>query len=457
MTIAPRVLYCADTYPPQVNGVSVVTALSVEGLRRRGWEVRVIAPRYPDTITDVFRGAEHEGLRDDDLRIPSLPMPGYADIRLAAPMALRVRRAVDTFRPDLVHSATEFMLGWLGQREARRQGIPSVSSYHTDFSRYTEAYGVPRLRGTVQAYLARFHRRSARVYTPGLLAERELQQLGVAAVEVWGRGVDTALFAPQHRDRRVLRDLGVPDDAFAVLHVGRLAAEKGVERILAAFALARARLGGRRRVHLVIAGDGPARPGLQALAGADVTFVGNLDRRRALPALYASADAFAFASHTETLGLVILEAMASGLPVVAAPAGGVADHLRHGTNGLAYPPGDVETMAEALVALARDHELVTALAEGARRTAEAMSWEAELDRLDASYRELLGRTGTPRRDSSARTSGIEQPSKWKIDAASTPWAPTSSAAARSAIDPAPPLAMIGMPTASAAARVTSRS
>jgi phosphatidylinositol alpha 1,6-mannosyltransferase len=457
MTTAPRVLYCADTYPPQVNGVSVVTALSVEGLRRRGWAVRVIAPRYPEAITDVFRGAEHEGLRDDDLRIPSIAMPGYPDIRLAAPTPFRIARAFDAFRPDIVHSATEFMIGRLGQREALRRGAIAVSSYHTDFSRYTEAYGVPRLRGTVQRYLARFHQRSARVYTPGLLAEAELNQLGVAAVEVWGRGVDTTLFAPGHRDPEVLRAMGVPADAFTILHVGRLAAEKGVERILAAFALLRARLGGAHRAHLVIAGDGPARPGLQTLAGADVTFVGNLDRRRALPALYASADAFAFSSHTETLGLVILEAMASGLPVVAAPAGGVADHLRDGENGLAYPPGDVESMAEALATLVRDRALGAALAAGARRTAEAMSWEAELDRLDASYRELLGRTGTPRRDSSARTSGIEQPSKWKIDAASTPWAPASSAAARSAIDPAPPLAMVGMPTASAAARVTSRS
>jgi|CXWL01.1.fsa_nt_gi glycosyltransferase involved in cell wall biosynthesis len=395
MTRPLRLLVCADTYPPQVNGVSVVTALSVEGLHRRGWEVAVISPRYPEEIADVFQDVAHEASRRLSVRVPSVAMPGYPEIRIAAPCRSAVRRTIRDFRPDLIHSATEFMIGWTGQREAIRHGIPAVSSYHTDFSRYTEAYGAPRLRGTVQRYLARFHRRSARVYTPGTVARDELAALGVDRVEVWGRGVDLVQFNPAHRDRSSVELPGVPQDAFVFLHVGRLAAEKGVERILEGYRLAAAAMIGGRPTHLIVAGDGPVLPSLRASAPEGVTFLGNLDRQHALPALYASADAFLFASHTETLGLVILEAMASGLPVVAAPAGGVADHLRDDENGLAYPPGDVPAMAAAMERLIADPALRDRLAHGARRTAEVLSWEAELDRLATSYGEVVHRAGPP--------------------------------------------------------------
>jgi glycosyltransferase involved in cell wall biosynthesis len=166
-----------------------------------------------------------------------------------------------------------------------------------------------------------------------------------------------------------------------------VAAEKGVHRILEAFAIARALLP-VGTVHLVVAGGGPEESALRDAAPRDVTFLGVLDHKRALPQLYASADAFVFASLTETLGLVVLEAMASGLPVVATPAGGVADHLRDGENGLAFPGGDVRQMAHSMVRLAMNRNLRDQLGSGARRTAERLDWEGELDRLGASYREV---------------------------------------------------------------------
>lgn len=385
METAPRALYCTDTYPPQLNGVSVVTALSVQGLRDRGWKVAVVSPTYPDAAEDVFSGVgDHDGTRSG-ATIPSVSFPLYPELRLAAPSRSIVAKAIDTFRPDIVHCATEFMIGWMGQQEAIRRNIPVVSSYHTDFSRYTVAYGVPWLRDSVSGYIGRFHRRSRRVYTPGISAQVELQALQVADVEVWGRGVDLARFNPAHRDV-LLRELHAPDDAFLFLHVGRLAAEKGVERILDAFDRARRAMPAGRPIRLIVAGSGPREAALRARRLPDVTFLGNLDRQLALPRLYASADAFLFASHTETLGLVILEAMASGLPVIAAPAGGVADHLCDGENGIAYLPGDVEAMATAMVTMATSPELAQRLAAGARRTAEALSWELELDRLAESYR-----------------------------------------------------------------------
>jgi phosphatidylinositol alpha 1,6-mannosyltransferase len=389
-----RVLYCTDTYPPQVNGVSVVTALSVEGLQQRGWECAVVAPRYAArTATLTGLTARSLGAAAEHTTIASGPLPIYPDVRIAAPAYLTIARAIGRFKPDLVHCQTEFVVGRLGQIAARRANLPLVSSYHTDFSRYAKAYGASWIRPAVSAYIARFHRRSLRTYTPSAPARDDLHRLGVERVEVWGRGVDVNTFAPSRRSD-ALRDGYDVNGAFVLLHVGRLAPEKGVDRIIAAFQLARDLLpAGRRRLRLILAGSGPLAPRMRAAAPDGVTILGQLDRQKALPTLYASADAFVFASLTETLGLVVLEAMASGLPVVAAPAGGVADHLRDGENGIAYPPGDIGAMAQAIVRLVLDPDRRRRLADGARRTAERLSWDAELDRLDASYRDVVAAAG----------------------------------------------------------------
>ncbi len=390
-----RVLYCTDTYPPQVNGVSVVTAVSVAGLQERGWACGVVSPRYPKPYGQAF-ATDARDLKAVELhvKVPSAPFPMYPDIRLVVPRYSHVRDAVRWFRPHLVHCQTEFVIGRLGQIAAARNDVPLVSSYHTDFSRYTEKYGVGRLRGTVSRYIARFHKRSARVYTPSEPAREDLRAMGVDQVEVWGRGVDVRQFTPTKWSGALREQLGA-DDKFMFLHVGRLAAEKNVELVLDAYRVFRDANPDIDAL-LVIAGDGPSSDVLRERAPDGVLFLGLLERRLLLPLLYASSDAFVYASETETLGLVILEAMAAGVPVVATPAGGVSVNLRDMENGLAFPPGDARAMADAMARLVRDPTLRGRLARGARAWAEAHSWDAELDRLDASYREVLEPTGAGR-------------------------------------------------------------
>jgi glycosyltransferase involved in cell wall biosynthesis len=203
--------------------------------------------------------------------------------------------------------------------------------------------------------------------------------------------VDDVLFHPSKRSLTLRQRLNL-GHAFTFLHVGRLAPEKGVDVLLDAFAELERALGSEA-VKLVVAGAGPSLGALKARAPKSVIFLGNLDRQRELPALYASADAFVFASTTETLGLVVLEAMAAGTPVVATAEGGVADHLRHETNGLAYPAMDAHACALAMRRLVDERPLLLKLREGARATAERRTWEHEMDRLDASYREVLSRRG----------------------------------------------------------------
>jgi phosphatidylinositol alpha 1,6-mannosyltransferase len=384
-----RVLYCTDTYPPQVNGVSIVTAQSVTGLLRRGWECAVLAPRYPAATHATWGDGDGGGGPAPVADFPSFALPGYPEIRIAFPRAHDVNRLIREFEPDLVHSETEFGIGRAGQAAARRAGIPAVSSYHTDFSRYAEAYGARALKALVGGLIARFHRRSHRVYTPSLPARTDLLRLGVPEVEIWGRGVDTEHFHPGRRSDAMRAALGM-GSRFTFLHVGRLAAEKRPEQVIEAYRIASSMVP-RGVLHLVIAGTGPREAALRASAPPGVAFLGVLDRQSRLPDLYANADAFVFTSVTETLGLVVLEAMASGLPVIAVPAGGVADHLRDGRNGMAYKEGDIDGMARAMVTLATEWEFRQHLARGARRTAEGLSWETELDRLDLSYREVCAR------------------------------------------------------------------
>jgi phosphatidylinositol alpha 1,6-mannosyltransferase len=389
-----RVLYCTDTYPPQVNGVSVVTALSVAGLARRGWECAVVAPKYAESSENQWEG--DAGGAAPVTSLPSISIPGYAELRLAVTGGRSVRQTVRRFQPDLVHCETEFSIGWMGRQSARAAGIPVVSSYHTDFRRYAQAYGLPWLRRGVTEYLRRFHRQSRRVYTPSSAAKADLLGMGLEDVEVWGRGVDTKVFHPGRRTPELRDALGM-GSRFTFVYVGRLAAEKRVDVVLQAFRLAAAQVP-RGVIHLVIAGTGPYEADLKAAAPPDVSFLGFLDRGTQLPDLYANCDAFVFASVTETLGLVVLEAMASGLPVIAAPEGGVCDHLRDGVNGLTYASGDPAAMARAMVLLVGEWELTRRLARHARKTAEGLSWDRELDRLDSSYREVCaadpaGRSG----------------------------------------------------------------
>ncbi|MGH7510398.1 MAG: glycosyltransferase family 4 protein [Gemmatimonadales bacterium] len=382
-----RVLYCTDTYPPQVNGVSIVTALSVSGLTRLGWECAVVAPQYPRAAHAAWsQFAGSEGEPAELLSVPSIALPRYPEVRLATPRLAPVHDLVRRFRPDLVHCATEFTIGRMGQLAARKARLPMVSSYHTDFARYAEAYGAPWLRKLVSSYLGRFHRRSRRVFTPSSVSRADVLSLGVPAVEVWGRGVDAELFHPGRRSQAMRAALGI-GSRFTFLYVGRLAPEKRPDHILEAFRMASDALP-KGVIHLIMAGTGPLEAELRAGAPSDVSFLGFLERKSRLPDLYANCDAFVFASVTETLGLVILEAMASGLPVIAAPAGGVRDHLRDGENGLAYPEGDVNAMARAMVRLAGEWWLTQQLARGARLTAEALTWDREIERLGQSYREV---------------------------------------------------------------------
>jgi hypothetical protein len=369
-----KISLVTDTYLPEINGVTTVLARMRRGLRDRGHQVQVIAPRYPGP------GPDDEGV----LRRASIPCPGYASVRLSWPWPGRVPAALEAHEPDLVHVVTEGPIGALGRRWARASGVPLVTSFHTDFPRYAARYLGGWAVGPVRRHLQRFHAPAAHTQTPSATTRAELLALGLPNPVVWGRGVDSRDFTPERRSERRRATAGVAG-RLVVLHVGRLAVEKDVSTMATAFRLLQARFG--RRLAFWVAGDGPKAGEVRAALpfAAHAGFLA----RESLADLYADADLFVFPSPTETCGLVALEAMAAGLPVIAADQGGVRENVRTGLNGLLVRAGDPAAFADAVGALVIDPAQRLAMAQAARAFAVARDWERELDALGPLYRSAV--------------------------------------------------------------------
>lgn len=369
-----RICLATDTFLPEINGVTTVLAQMRDGLRRQGHEVLVLAPRY------IQSTADEAGVH----RLWAVPAPGYPQVRLSWPWGRGLGGVVERFAPDVVHAVTEGPLGLFGRQYAGRRRLPLVSSFHTDFPRYAASYlGQFAVRPT-RGYLRWFHRAAKLTQTPSETTRAELAGMGVPQPVVWGRGVDSTFFRPEHRSPERRAALGVAEGQVLVLHVGRLAVEKDVSTLASAFTAAHARLGDR--AVFCIAGDGPRADWVRGAVG----FARQLGflQRGALAELYACADLFVFPSPTETCGLVALEALASGLPVIGADAGGVPENLRHGLTGLLVPPGDAAGFAEGIVSLAEDPEQRHAMSEAARAFAVGRDWSRELESLQAAYERL---------------------------------------------------------------------
>ncbi len=359
-----------ETYPPEVNGVARSIARMVDGLVTRGHRVRLMRPRQSKADDPAYDPWFRESL------FPSLPIPGYPELRLGLPSFARLLREWRRDRPDLVHVVTEGPLGLAAILVARRLGIPVTSDFHTNFDHYSRHYGIGWFKGLVGAYLRWFHNRTDETYVP----TREMQSLlsgrAYNGVEVVSRGVDCALFAP-HRRREALRaQWGVRPDDVVVGYVGRVAPEKNFDLLLRAYEAIRASLPTAR---LLVVGDGPLKTKLEKTS-AEILFAG-MQQGVSLAEHYASADLFLFPSLSETFGNVTLEAMASGLPVVAYDYAAAAEAI-DGHSGVKIESGDAEGFVSAAVHLAGRADLRGRFGCAARARAETFDWEAVNDSFE---------------------------------------------------------------------------
>lgn len=336
-----RIALATDAWFPQVNGVVRTLAATIAELDRRGYEVELITPA----------------------RFLTIPLPGYDSIRLALAPRFGARKILNHFKPDIVHIATEGPIGWSARSWCMAHRVPWTSAFHTRFPDYAAVRtGLSAER--FWPVMRRFHAPSRAVLAATDTLADELVARGIAPVRQWSRGIDHWLFRPGHEPHPAMAQLPRP----ILLNVGRIAIEKNLEAFLALD------VAGSK----VVIGDGPDRTRLEA-AYPSAIFLGALAGEE-LASTYCAADCFVFPSRTDTFGLVLIEALACGLPVAAYPVAGPIDIL--GTDGR----GPASEFAATVGALDEDLERAVVRALGLDRVAAAVygarfNWEAATDQF----------------------------------------------------------------------------
>ena len=382
-----RVLFISDVYFPRVNGVSTSIRTFREDLARCGVETTLVAPEY---------GVPDDDLDPDLVRVRSAGVPGDPEDRRMRWSALkRALRGLSGDDFDLIHIHTPFVAHYAGVWYARRIGVPCIATYHTFFEEYLHHY-LPILPRRVGRFIARHFTRSQCQDVRGLIAPSEpmrevLEAYGVSTpIHVLPTGLPADRFLAGKPER--FRELvGLPPDRPLVTYVGRVAHEKNIEFLVDVFAKVRATM---PNALFIIAGEGPARESLRQLVARkgladDVRFVGYLDRNTSLLDCYAAASVFVFASRTETQGLVLLEAMAQGTPVVSTAELGTKFVLKDGA-GVLVMPERVEEFAAAVVRVLEDPGLHAMLAESGREYSLTWSSLTLAQRLADMYRSVSG-------------------------------------------------------------------
>lgn len=379
-----RIALFTDTCLPTVNGVARALGLLMQHAVDAGHEVALVSPTVSET--DHANTALH-------LRIPGVALPFYPELQAARPwLAGEQRRRLEAFDPDVVHVATEALVGMVGRRWSRSEGVPLVTSYCTNFADYLPGYRLGWAEGWCWSHLRSFHGEARITLCPSRATLDDLRARGFhERLRIWGRGVDGELFNPSRRSDRVRHEMA-PGADLILVYVGRVAPEKNVGLLLEAFPTIRERAS--KRVALVYVGDGPALEALRRRDVEDVYFTG-YRRGEALAAHYASADIFVFPSDTETFGQVVTEALASGIPAVAPARGGVLDTVTPGETGWLFEPGDPSDLAERVLDLVEDEDRRRAMGARARKAAERRSWAEVFHRLFADYAEAAGIEAAP--------------------------------------------------------------
>ena len=373
-----RIAVVTETYPPEINGVAITLKRVVDGLRSRGHMVQLVRPRQAGEAP-LTQPAD-----SGDVLMRGMPIPRYPHLQLGLPSRKQLEPLWMRKRPDLVHIATEGPLGWSALRVARKLRIPVTSDFRTNFHAYSSHYGMGWLSKPIMAYLKRFHNQTLTTMVPTRDLADRLSAAGFQRLQVVARGVDAGQFDPALRNPSLRALWGAGPDTPVMLCVGRLAKEKSLPLLIRAYAQVRLV---RPDAKLVLVGDGPARAELQAQVP-DAIFTGTLSRE-VLARHYASADIFGFPSQTETFGNVVLEAMASGLAVVAFNYAAAAENIRHGHSGLLADLDDDESFVQHLVKLAQDGPQLQRLRTAARTAAQNCDWQTIVGQIESVMQQAI--------------------------------------------------------------------
>jgi phosphatidylinositol alpha 1,6-mannosyltransferase len=366
-----RIALFSGNYNYVREGANQALNILVAYLERAGHQVRIYSPV---TVTPAF--APQGTL----VPIPSVALPLRSEFRLALRLPRSIALDVKRFAPDLIHVSTPDILGSRAETLAQRLQVPIVASFHTRFETYLRYYGLGWLRPAAEAHLRRFYRRADCVLAPTPSIADELKRLrGDERVALWSRGVDRELFAPSRRDLQWRRGLGFSDSEIVVLFLGRLVVEKGADAFVEVIRRLRA---GSRNVRPLIVGAGPAEDRFRSLEGAILT--GHLDGTDLARAV-ASADLMINPSTTEAFGNVVLEGMASGLPVISADAPSARSLIDSGTTGILRRSDDPAGLVDAAARLIDLPDERKRIGAAARAASDAYSWEAASSAAEQAY------------------------------------------------------------------------
>ncbi|MBW4596031.1 MAG: glycosyltransferase family 1 protein [Brasilonema angustatum HA4187-MV1] len=368
-----RIALFTETFLPKVDGIVTRLRHTIDHLQRNGNQVLVIAP---DGGIFEYKGAKVYG-------VSGFPLPLYPELKMALPRPA-IGEALEGFKPDIIHVVNPAILGLAGIFYSKYINVPLVASYHTHLPQYLQHYGLAMLEGLLWELLKAAHNQAALNLCTSTAMMQELIVHGIERVDLWQRGVDTESFHPDFASEQMRSRLSQnhPESPL-LLYVGRLSAEKEIERIKPILeAIPKARL--------ALVGDGPHRQTLEKyFAGTNTYFVGYLVGTE-LASAFASADAFIFPSRTETLGLVLLEAMAGGCPVVAARSGGIPDIVTDGVNGYLFEPEqDVQSAIDATQRLLQQQQERETIRQSARQEAERWGWGAATRQLESYYQKVI--------------------------------------------------------------------
>lgn len=369
-----RIAVVTETWPPEVNGVAMTLAKLVQGLSHRNHDVQLIRPRQTKTDSPMNDTSLEEVL------MRGMPIPRYPELKLGLPSKKTLVKTWTLRRPDVVHIATEGPLGWSALQAAKVLKLPVTSDFRTNFQSYSKHYGVGWLRKPIVAYLRKFHNATACTMVPTRELMRTLSQNGFANLKVVSRGVDTKLFNIAKRDTSLRSSWGATDNTKVLISVGRMAPEKNLDQVLKTYEALKST---GQAFKLVMVGDGPLKEQFQKRYP-EIIFPGMLSQTN-LAAYYASSDLFIFPSQTETFGNVTLEALASGIPVLAFDCAAARDWVQTGVNGWLVAENNPEGFAAQAVTVFNSKDLLDQITQSTRQQVVHLDWDQIAEQVESVF------------------------------------------------------------------------
>ena len=366
-----RIAVVTETWPPEVNGVAVTLSKLVQSLSQRNHDVQLIRPRQAK-LDSSDRDSKLE-----EVLMRGMPIPRYPELKLGLPSKKTLVKTWTVRRPDVVHIATEGPLGWSALQAAKVLKLPVTSDFRTNFQSYSKHYGVGWLRKPIVAYLRKFHNATSCTMVPTRELQRTLGENGFLNLKVVSRGVDTQLFNLSKRNPMLRQSWGANDQTKVLISVGRMAPEKNLEQVLKTFEAVK-HLG--PHVKLVMVGDGPLKEQFKQ-RHPDIIFPGML-LQEDLAAYYASSDLFIFPSQTETFGNVTLEALASGIPVLAFDCAAAKDWVQPNVNGWLVPENNPEGFAAQAVEIFRLPKMFRDVTASTRQQVVHLDWSQIAEQVE---------------------------------------------------------------------------